>query len=142
MKEKYSLDTSVKNLIEVFKANNLSIQEIQENTGVEEPFLEMVFSNTDNFITKISRLFEFANIRITSRNMSFSAYKIFTDKEEPKLKVTRVIEPRCSMYYDRTSHDFYNFSMRLKNHNVSDVRIEIYKEEMRDFVDSYLLESL
>jgi len=88
--------------------NNISIQEICDNTKVERDIVELIFS--EDIVDSISRIIQFTKVKITLTNTwSMDVYHVHEDKST--LKITRKIEPKAHMYYDKKTGNFYNFFM-------------------------------
>lgn len=135
MKYKDKFSTAVEELKMLISENEITLQDIEDNTGVEQEFLSLIFDD-NNILDRISRVFEFARIKVQTKNLEFKPYKVVTDGRQ--IKVSRSIEPKCSMYYDRATSNFYKFSMEKKRSTVSEVRKNIFKADMAKTVESFL----
>ena len=94
-----------------FKDENISLDEIIENTKVNRDLLEIIFS--ESIVDDISRIIQFANVKITlNNNWELKTHKIFED--DKSIKINRLIEPKCHIYYDKESEQFYNFHIPYK----------------------------
>ena len=126
-------DVAMKKMVE----DNLSIQEIAENIDIDEELLEIFLNSKNNVINDLSRLLQFLRINTYYKDNYFRAYHITDDKTQ--LKITRIIKPRCSIYFDKSTQNFYKFSMVHKLHNkISNTRKQIIMSEMKGFLENYL----
>lgn len=118
-------------------SHNLSIKEIAENSNVSEELIELLFDDKNNVINDISRLIEFLNINVSYSERSFKVYRI-TDAGK-QLKVTRIIKPKCSIYFDKPTQEFYRFEVKHKRHNKITKHLKaLIMSEMKDFTEDYL----
>lgn len=117
--------------------NNLSIQELSENSNVSEELLEILLNNKNNVTNDLSRLFEFLKINTYFKELVFKAYIITDDANQ--LKITRVIKPKCFMYFDRATQEYYRFSLKHKRHNtISRQHKYLIMNEMKEFTENYV----
>jgi transcriptional regulator with XRE-family HTH domain len=118
-------------------SHNLSIQEIAENSTVSEELIELLFDDKNNVINDISRLIEFLNVNVSYSERAFKVY-IITDSGK-QLKVTRIIKPRCSIYFDKPTQEFYRFEVKHKRHNkISRPLKQLIMSEMKEFTEDYI----
>lgn len=114
--------------------NKISIEDIVENTNLDEETIK-IFLNSE-VSTELTTLLDFLGIRIRFRNLAFKAYYI---TEEPTIiKITRVIKPYCSMYFDRTTGKYHRFKIKYKKAKVSENKRELIIKEMDDAVREHL----
>lgn len=116
--------------------NKLSLNELSENAIVPEELLRILFDNRNNIVNDISRLFEFLNIRVSATEKAFKVYRITDDGQQ--LKITRVIKPLCSMYYDKGDGKFYRFSYKIKREKRDKSETDIIKTEIKELVINHL----
>lgn len=116
--------------------HNLSIDELAENTNSEPQLLRILFDESQDVIGTLSRLFEFHKIEVFSKHRIFKPYKIYDSGTQ--IKVTRVIEPRCSMYYDKESAKYFKFKYKFKTKKRSETTTNIIKTEIKELVEKHL----
>ncbi len=126
-------DATMKRMIR----HNLSIQEIAENTDIDEELLEIFLNNENNVINDLSRLLEFLKINTYYKENYFTAYKIIDAGKQ--LKIARIIKPKCSIYFDKATQKFYRFYAKFGRHNIiSETRKQVFMSEMKDYTENYL----
>ena len=116
--------------------HNLSIEDIADNTDIEHQLLRIFFNESTDVIGSLSRLFKFTKISLFSSHRIFETYKIYDSGKQ--LKITRVIEPKCSMYYDKATAKFYKFAYKYKTKERTETRSDILKSEIKQLTNSYL----
>jgi len=116
--------------------HNLTIDELHRNTEIPIELLRIILDDSTNVINDLSRLFEFLNIRVSALPKSFRPY-IITDDEQ-QLKITRVIEPRCSMYYDKMDGKCYSFSYKKKRLKHEPSETKVIQSEMKALINKHL----
>mgnify|MGYP000978711307 FL=1 len=129
---------TIADILEILKLKitdkKLTIQELAENTDLSQEMVEFYLNS--EAIEEFSRILEFMKIGLYYNHFIFNAYKIYDAGTQ--LKITRVIEPRCSVYFDRKTQGFYRFEMRFKRHfKLSDTRKQLILNEMKDFYEDY-----
>ena len=132
------------NLTEVFNSvknklinKNLTIEEVAENTGVKQEVVEFLLDPNNNIIDDLSRIILFTKTGLEQRDYIFKTYTI--TEEDTQLKITRVIKPKCSIYFDKPTQEFYHFTAKYKKHNkLSNTRKMLIMSEMKDFLQDYL----
>lgn len=124
-----------------FEENNITFNDINLNTDIPEEILQIYFSNENNVVRDLSTLFEFGKVKFNIVSRVFKVYMIFDDNQQ--IKITRVIEPKASVYYDRATQNYYRFEFkkkRLKSSteinknliiNEIDEKLEIYLKNER-----------
>lgn len=112
--------------------NNLTIEEIQENAKVDPQLLRVFFDDSKDVIDSLDRMFKFLKVSFSSRLKIFEAYKMYDSGTQ--IKLSRVIEPKCSIYYDKPTSKFYKFSYRVKTIDRSEFTTETLKSEMMDLI--------
>ena len=132
-----------KNFAGVFEAlkhriidNNLSIQEVSENSDVPEELIELLMNPDSDVINSIERLFTALKINIYMSELKFDIYKLFGEGNQ--YKIIRVINPKCSIYFDKSTQEFYKFRVKYKRNNLSRVRKQLIMSEMKEFLESKL----
>ena len=120
----------------IIAENNMTIKELSENIGAEEGLIQIILDPNNDVVPTLSRMVEFLKIDVNKRRKKFKPYKIFQDGTT--IKVVRVIKPKCSMYYDTSTGDFFNFLTRDKSLKISDMRRDIYISEMAKAVQKFL----
>ncbi len=105
-----------------FQKNNISIQEICDNARVSREFVELLW--TENIISDISRIIELSRVRITlTTSWDMNVYRVRKNKNT--IKVSRTISPKCHIYYDINTGNFYNFHIEKDSKEVVDVQVLI-----------------
>jgi len=131
-----SLEDAFKSANKIVENNNLTIQEIAENINCDEELVEIFLNNDNDVSGALTRMFVFLNIRIKSKEFLFQSHKAYDNGTYVKIK--RIINPQCSIYYDRTRQIFYDFSMKYKREKITETRKNIIITEMSDFLEKHL----
>lgn len=113
--------------------HNLTVDDLSENAIVEPELLRILFDDSKDVVGSIDRLFKFLKIRFTTKHNIFDVYKLYDSGTQ--IKITRVIEPKCSMYYDRATANFYKFSYKIKTIERSETTTDILKSEMKELIE-------
>ncbi len=121
----------------VMAEHNLSLDEVEQNTGVEQDFIRILFDPTTRTSENISKIFEFLKIRLFTQNLLFTPYNVLSRGNI--YRISRVIHPKCTMFYDRKTDTFYKFKYKLKTQTHSEVYTDIIKNEMRQCVYQHIL---
>ena len=82
---------------EIISKHDLSLEEIEHNTGVELQFVRILFDPSTGTSENISKIFEFLKIRFNSKHLMFKPYILLENKG--LFRVRRMIKPYCTMYY-------------------------------------------
>ena len=134
---------SYKNLQTIFNEledfalkNNLSIDDFAENTGADPNLIRVLFDDTTDVVGSISRIFEFAKIKLHSTQHKFLRYKI--SDSGTQIRITRVIEPKCSIVYDKATAKYYQFKYKKAIKERSKTMSNIIKSEIKELIDVYL----
>jgi len=132
-----------KNFAEVFDVlkhriidNNLSIQEVSENSDVSEELIELLMNPDSDVINSIDRLFTALKVNRYFKELKFEIYKL--SGEGTQFKVTRIINPKCSIYFDKSTQEFYRFRVKYKRDKLSIARKQLIMSEMKDFLENRL----
>lgn len=117
---------------------NITLQEISINTGVDEKMLAIFLDNSNNVVNDLSRLFTFMRIGINFKEVTFRPFLI-QKLSSCQYKITRRIEPKCQMYFDERNGVFLNFSFKhkrspLNNKIVKQLIVNEMSEKMTEFV--------
>ena len=113
---------------------NLTLEELSKNTGVSEDRLNFYLNSemSDEF----SRLMDFMRIGLHAKVFKYFVYKIYDGGTQ--LKITRVIEPKCHIYFDRKTQNFYRFKLKYTRHNkITDDYKQLIMNEMKDYLEEY-----
>ena len=129
-------------LKELMVKKKMTFKEISLNTGIPEGILVILFSEKHNLVDELSTLFEFFSIKISARRVVFKPYKVYDDGVQ--IRVSRVIEPRAFIHYDRRTQSFYNFQFRRRrfketeemNRNTIMVEMQEYVKKIIEKKDS------
>lgn len=132
-------------LSEIFKVaklkiadHHLSIRELHENTDIPEELLAIFLDDSNEVVNDLSRLFKFLKFGFMFNELVFRHHLISYSKSRTQLKITRLIQPRCTVYYDKGTQEFYKFNMTIKSNKASKMRKEILLNEMALFVENFL----
>ena len=127
-------------LKERFNDGNLTFREIHLNTGISEEILRIYFSDKNNVISDLSRLFEFGKFNFHLRKKTFNVYRIYEDVKQ--IKIVRVVEPKASVYYSKINQEYYKFSFKKRRFKeCSLVNKDLILNEMHLFLQDYLNKS-
>jgi hypothetical protein len=127
--KKYSLSAIFEEVKKRFRENNISINEICDNAKVSRDIVEILWS--ESLIDDISRIIQLAKVKITVSNAwDMKIYRVKESKDA--IKVTRIIEPKCHIYYDKASTNFYNFYIKDNENALNDHKV--YIKEMAEVV--------
>ncbi len=118
--------------------HHLSIRELHENTDIPEELLAIFLDDSNEVINDLSRLFKFLKYRFSYNEMLFRTHLISYSKSRTQLKITRIIQPRCTVYYDKGTQKFYKFNMTIKSNKASEMRKQILLNEIAEFVENFL----
>lgn len=117
---------------------NLTLEELSKNTGVSEDRLNFYLNSemSDEF----SRLMDFMRIGLHAKKFKYFVYKIYDGGTigGTQVKITRVIEPKCHIYFDRKTQSFYRFNLKYTRHNkITDDYKQLIMNEMKDYLEEY-----
>lgn len=141
MKKRYkTLQEIFEEVKKVAVDNNLSIHDFQDNTGVDSQLLRIFFNDSTDVVASLSRVIEFSKLKLHSRKLKFKPYRI-TDQGE-MIKVTRVVSPRCFMYYSKETAKFYQFEYSKRQLRKSKTTEDIIKSEIKNLLERYLDKSV
>ena len=116
---------------------NLTIEEVAVNSGVKQEMVEFFLNPNNNVVDDLSRLIDFTKTGLKQKDYIFKTYNII--EEGTQIKITRVIKPQCSVYFDKPTQDFYRFSLKYKKHNkISNIRKRLIMSEMKESLEEYL----
>lgn len=93
-------------MLEQFKTNNLTLEEVSKSSGVDIKFIEALLDDENSILLNLTKLMDFANIKT-----SFRAYGIIShsyQKLESHIWIRRNIEPKCRVKFDYTTQRFYD----------------------------------
>lgn len=125
------------NELETFALENkLSVEDFAENTGADPNLIRALFDDTTDVVGSISRIFEFSKIKLHSTKLKFETYKIYDSGTQ--IRITRVVEPKCTIVYDRATAKYYQFKYRKIAKERSKTMSEVIKSEIKELVDDYL----
>ena len=116
--------------------NNLSIKEVADNSGVSEKLVEILLNPDSDVIDSISRLLTDFKINTYAKELTFRVYEVYG--KENQFKVTRLIKPRCSIYFDKSTQKYYKFSVKYKRDDVSETNKQLIMSEMKEFLENYV----
>jgi len=117
--------------------SGLTFREIELNTGIPEELLGIVFSDKENVVTELSKLFEFFNIKIRAHHRIFKMYKVYDDGVQ--IRLYRRLQPKAWIYYDRSTQAFYNFQFKLEDgEEAPEFNKDLIISEMYYFLQKYL----
>lgn len=119
----------------VIQENNITIQEISENTNIDEQLVHIIFNEV--ITNDLSRVLDFLKIKLIIKPLKFKPYSIIDDKGT-SIKIKRRIKPYCSMYYDKATGKYYNFNVKHKSMKLSQKRKDIIIDEMDSVLKEYL----
>jgi len=101
-------------LTEIFKQvkeritkNELTLKEITQNTGVSEELLDIFFDDNNDVVRGLSNIIGFMKFNLYYREIKFQVYHI--RETITQFRITRTIEPKCFVYFDKADNKFYSF---------------------------------
>jgi len=101
-------------LTEIFKQvkeritkNELTFKEITQNTGVSEELLDIFFDDKNDVVKGLSNIISFMKFNLYHREIKFQSYHI--RETITQFRITRTIEPKCFVYFDKADNKFYSF---------------------------------
>lgn len=114
---------------------NISIEELSLNVGCDEKLIE-IFLNPDNdVISSLSRMMALTKVNLKYNNCDFNIYLTYDSGSE--IKITRRIKPRCHIYFDMATQEFYDFGVKYKKTFPYEYK-DIYISEMAKHLKEYL----
>jgi hypothetical protein len=116
--------------------NNLSIEEVSENAEVSEELVELLMNPDSDVVNSIERLFKSLKVNLYIKELKFEIYKL--RGEGNQFKVTRIINPKCSIYFDKSTQEFYRFREKYKRDKLSRARKQLIMSEMKEFLENRL----
>jgi hypothetical protein len=111
--------------------NKLSLKEVAANTQADEELIAIILDDSSQVVKTVSDLLNFMKFKIKSRELNFKVYKIRT--YENQVKITRIIHPRCHIYFDKPTQKFFKFEMKYKREKVSDTYKQLIINDMVEF---------
>lgn len=130
--ERKSLLEIIKTVKERIIENKLTLKEISKNIAHDEKLIAFVLNEENNVLKAISDTITFMKIRMKEEKMSFNTYLLFTDGGT-QVKITRILHPKCHVYFDKPSQQFLNFEMKYKGQNISKAYKQLIINEMTEF---------
>ncbi|QQV91452.1 hypothetical protein M1M25_gp021 [Tenacibaculum phage Gundel_1] len=100
-------------MFKTFGENNITLDEISKSTKIDKEFLLMLLNNEGQMVENISRLIQFANLRLTlvKYKMKFhTTYHVSKDV----IMFCRIVEPKCNISYDKITGEFFNLNFKRK----------------------------
>jgi hypothetical protein len=120
-----------------FSKHNLTFEEIHLNTNIPVEMLQIYFSEDNTVIEDLSKIVNFSKINLHTHTKIFKAYKIY--EQGNTIKITRIVEPKCSMYYSRATQDYYRFAFKKKRFKGNEmINKELIINEMDEKLEIYL----
>lgn len=95
-------------MIDQFKKNNLTLNEVAESSKVDIHFLESLLDKENPTLSNLSRLLQFANIKCSFRVYGMSSHTHYTFPDYISIK--RHIEPKCSVKFDFATQNYYDLN--------------------------------
>ena len=118
--------------------NNLTFEEVAENSGISVELLEILLNPDSDVVDSISRLFAFTKINLHSKRILLKIHTIAYNKNKTQLRIKRVVEPKCSMFFDKATQEFYKFSMTNKRLKISETHKQLLMSDMKGFLEKTL----
>lgn len=135
-----------KNFTQVFEElknlaleNNLTVEDFADGTGADPQLIRILFNKETDVIDSISRMFEHVNIKLFTKHLVLKTYYITVS--DAQIKVRRLIDPKCQIYYSKSEGRYYDFTYKHKKNRPSATREKIIQSEMKRLVDEYLINS-
>ena len=113
--------------------NTLTLEELANETGVEEGLLKIFLDQNNDVVNGMSRLFSFMKINLHSNHLKFSAYTIING--DTQIKINRTIAPKCYMYFDKPTGKYFNFKLKKTRNKISKHRKLLIISDMKDFLE-------
>lgn len=93
-------------LLNQFKDNNLSLEEVSKSSKVDINFIEALLDDENPILSNLTKLMNFANIKTSFRSYGIISHSY--QKLENHIWIRRNIEPKCRVKFDYTTQRFYD----------------------------------
>ena len=127
----------IQEMVKTFGENNLTLDEISKSAKVDKEFLLLLLNNEGQLVENISRLLDLANLKLTLVKYKM---KIHVTKHIDKdvIMISRIIEPKCNISYDKAKDEFFNLNFRRKKQEKKLSKIELNQvlSDFKEFKES------